>query len=420
MNRYIPQSVTFLMLIIAMGLGLVAFTSGQVMAQPLPDDPKTTPTAGSLRFSIGFLPEGSDIANTSRVMEALRQYLEKNEATATILKRDGYSEIVLSACDSPRDMVQRMNEGEFDLVFATAVVYARQDGRHYGEPILQTHEPDDFFNKQEGYMRRGVVFAGPASALFNPQVELTSEAIHDELARQWLAVPSSDSAAGYILPRLQLSLRYHLESPAGFLFCGSDAEVVKHVVSGLTPVGACREGALRELIPVQDASGYYRVLFETIYYPTDPIVVSNRLYPTRSDLGVALKSALREFFNEVTTLTPGLSVENVTGRGFEKIRSQLTQYQGLKTEQEQPLPGDTVPPPEPATSTPEATPPATPAVPVTTPKPELAVPEILVATPTPSPEPTPAPTPTPTPRPRPVLPVAGAEPATSPQGGAAQ
>jgi hypothetical protein len=95
-----------------------------------------------------------------------RDLLSRPPVTAAMLEAGYSAEIELSPCDGPRDMTQRMNQKEFDLVFTTAVVYARQQG-DYGEPILMTYRPGDFkLPRDSGVLRQGVLIAGPTSPLF--------------------------------------------------------------------------------------------------------------------------------------------------------------------------------------------------------------------------------------------------------------
>jgi ABC-type phosphate/phosphonate transport system substrate-binding protein len=173
-------------------------------------------------------------------MEELRQFLVRRDETRQGLARAGFGEVVLSPCDGPRDMVQRMNAGEFDLVFATAIVYAQLAGAAY-EPVLQFKRPGDDFQMpgREGVFRQGIIFAGPGSALFKSPGELTREELRKLLERVPLAVPTADSAAGYLAPRYKMEHDLGLRQGPAPLFCGSDSEVVKHVVAGLAEVGAC-------------------------------------------------------------------------------------------------------------------------------------------------------------------------------------
>jgi hypothetical protein len=152
----------------------------------------------------------------------------------------------------------------------------------------------------------------------------TSEAIGNALLRSPLAVPSADSAAGYIYPRVQMARQYGGAQPAVFWFCGSDAEVVKHVVAGLAPIGACRTGALIALLGREGQDRYVNVLFQTQPYPTDPIVLRRDLLPASSPLGQALKSALRQYF-QTQAIVPGLRVEDASRREYEKLADYLVE-----------------------------------------------------------------------------------------------
>ena len=279
-------------------------------------------------LAIGFLPTGSDFHTASAQVERLRSALLAQTRVNAALADAGYDGIVLSPCDGPRDMVQRMDQGEFEVALATAVVYGRQRGP-YPEPILQSRLPGDFQPPGHGVMRRGVVFVGPACALFE-RADVTDADVRALLERARLAVPTADSAAGYIYPRLALrEAPWRVEQPGGFLFCGNDDEVVKHVVSGLVEVGACREGApehilARSVTGAPDERPYYRILFRTDPFPTDPILLRKELLPARSALGRELKVALRAYYNDGASELPtgwpmGLGVEDASRRDYEAL-----------------------------------------------------------------------------------------------------
>jgi ABC-type phosphate/phosphonate transport system substrate-binding protein len=267
-------------------------------------------------------------------------------------------------------MVQRMSSGEFDVVFATAVVFARQTGGFYGDPILMSELPGDIKPARDGspVLRFGVGIAGPSSPLFAAK-EDDPAALKAALAGAPMAVPSSDSAAGFIYPLIKLKQDYGLAAPAQFYFCDSDAEVVKNVVAGLAPVGACRRGELDALLP-KDAEGKYcRILFPTDLFPTDPVVLRKSLSPERSPLGIELKVALRDFLKtEAPKTTPGLAYENAAARSYEKIVSDLKLFDASRAS------AGLAPDPA-ATAAPAATPPPAPAIPpAATPAPSPALP----------------------------------------------
>jgi ABC-type phosphate/phosphonate transport system substrate-binding protein len=310
-------------------LALAVLTGVAAGAQPAPGLAAAAGASDRRPLSIGFLPEGSDFINAPILVERLRRDLLARPPVVAALVEAGFGpELELSPCDGPRDMVQRMNLSEFDLVLATAVVYARQQG-DYGEPILMTHRPGDFkLPREAGVLRRGVVIAGRASPLFG-QSKADPATLHAALAGAPLAVPSSDSAAGYIYPTLKLAQDYGLSRPGQYWFGGADAEVVKNVVAGMAPLGACREGELEALLPGAAEGRYCRILFRTDQFPTDPIVLRAELVPERSALGRELKVALKDFFKRSPDVPRDLSVENAAARAYEKLRRDLRIFDEL-------------------------------------------------------------------------------------------
>ncbi len=369
------------MISIAVMLVLVCLLSPPLHAQP----PAPAPQQSSRYFNIGFLPEGSDFENGELLMEELQRELKnvKNQRLLNAMVRAGYTDIRLSPCDGQRDMVQRMAQGEFELVFATALVFARQTGP-YAEPILQTFRPGDFkLPSADGVLRRGVVFVGPTCPLFKTN-EITSEAKRGLLAHSLMAVPSADSIAGYVYPRLYMSQYLNLAEPGGFLFCGSDAEVVKHVVSGLAPLGACRKGALELLLPADKPEQYFKVLFETLPFPTDPILLHNNLFPSRSDLGRELRLVIKTFFNSTQKVDPKLTVEDASRAEYENLEQALKLFDEPGPAGPQPAP----PPPSPAEDQPSTA--VLPALDAPAAGPEDSLPPAPVETPQVAPDLTPA------------------------------
>lgn len=366
---------------------------------------QTAPAEGEAgrKFSIGYLPEGSDIPNANPRMEELRHFLLAGKETRAALSDAGFSDVVLSPCDGPNDMVQRLAAGEFDLVFATATAYARAAGAAY-EPVLQLLKlPGDFQppGRDSGVLRRGVIFVGPRSPLFKQAAEPTREDLRRLLQRSPLAVPSADSAVGYLSPRYIMAHDLGLQTFPTPLFCGSDSEVVKHVASGLVEVGACSAGALERLLPAGRTADFVRIVRKTDPVPTDPILLRASLTPQRSALGIKLKAALRDqFFNN--------SVANASPRDFEMIVRYLQELKETPAAAQPAAPGAAPakqPQPTP-TPTPTPTPEATPgAQPTPTPNAQkTADPAPLTGAPHPAlPRFTP---PAPTPAARPALPPA--------------
>jgi hypothetical protein len=176
-------------------------------------------------------------------------------------ERAGIAGVEVTPISSSGEMLQMMRSGQLHLVLCTAYTYGQF--RRLGavtppafdyEPILQSRRAGDIDQgRGSGMFRRGAVIVGPASPLFARKA-ITPADLRGALAKAPLAVPSIDSAAGYLFPLLTLAAEpYGVSRPGQFLFCYSDTDVVANVVSGLAPFGACREGADRG-----DAGGHCR------------------------------------------------------------------------------------------------------------------------------------------------------------------
>ncbi len=316
-------------------------------------------------------------------MEDLRLYLLARSDVRQSLRESGYDDhdIVLSPCNGPADEFQRMGLVEFDMAFASAVVYARHLTRFLTlgsdpdyEPIMQAAHALDIRppGQDAGVWRQGVVFAGLSSRLMKQTAltSLTTPLLRDILTHEPLAVPSADSAAGYIYPRVQMESSYGVSKPE-IWFCGTDAEVVKHVVSGLVPLGACRMDTLIALAGPSEKSRYYRILFQTPPIPTDPIVLRRELLPATSKLGQMLKNALRQYFtsDRLKKIVPDLHLESASRREYETLTKKLADLNLLRPAPTAAALANVSPVATPA-PTPSPTPAATPAAtPIATPTP---------------------------------------------------
>ncbi len=291
------------------------------------------------QFNIGFLLEGTDFGNNEGLFEDLKHHLWKQGNIRSAFVKQGYREIILSRCDSHKDMVQRLDVGEFDMAFATAVIYAWQNNPAYREPLLVTQRPGDFKqpNNVAGASRRGVVIFGPGCPLFGRQAADPSS-LKKLLEESPLAVPSSYSAAGYISPHIRMGRDMGNIRPAQYWFCGSDTEVVEHVITGLVPFGACREDALRqvlggnegalELILENKMNPFCRIWWRTKSFPTDPVLLHEMHKPEKSGLGTELKAGLRLYFNRGIKL-PGVKLISADERGYLRLSRDLADW--LKT-----------------------------------------------------------------------------------------
>lgn len=311
--------------------------------------PQDSATSGSGRaFKIGFLESGSDLAPARHLAAGLRDALGADGAASDAMADAGYTQISLRPCDDPADLLQRLRAGEFELAFATAVVYSRlfqggaeipggpgRSGDVAYEPVLQffRSESDVRNPRGEGVMRQGVIFVrrnGPLAGR-----EFSADDLRAEFERHSLAVSDSNSAAGYIFPLVEIQDRFGQMRSQAPIFCGSEDEVVKHVVSGLAEIGACSPETLARIGSVRasgEAYKLYEELFRTDLFPTDPILLRADLLPRRSALGIELKAALRVYFMQSPPPAPGLGVVKAERRSYELMSRALDRFDRLNRE----------------------------------------------------------------------------------------
>ncbi len=206
------------------------------------------------------------------------------------------------------------------------------------------------------------MIVGPASPLFARKAMITPADLRGALAKAPLAVPSIDSAAGYLFPLLTLAAEpYGVSRPGQFLFCYSDTDVVANVVWGLAPFGAWREGGIAATLAGTADAGrstdslgrYCRVLLQTARFPTDPILIRDDILPSRTDVGRELKPVLREFFN-TQAFDRDLRVEDAVPRAYESIERALDRMARVSAAQ-QTTTSATAKMPSPAAAAPAAT-----------------------------------------------------------------
>ncbi|MBI3737128.1 PhnD/SsuA/transferrin family substrate-binding protein [Candidatus Sumerlaeota bacterium] len=295
-------------------------------------------------LKIGYLLSGSALDPVRPVMEQLRQSLLAAPAVAEAMKASGYGDIWLRPSDDPADLTQRIGAEEFDLVFATAVVYARQFRPRSDrpevfqqaayEPIFQfRHLTGDIYDQRgNGVFRKGVIFIGPRSPLWKSTP--TPEEIRAELERSRIAVADSYSATGYIYPQIKIRAQFPGIKTRGPLFCRSETEVIKHVVSGLAAVGACDMNVLETTLGGKGTEGgkFYQELFTTDRIPADPILLRRNLLPQNSPLplGTELKVAIQAFFNATPGPAAGLKVEKAERRSFEDMARALAEFDRIE------------------------------------------------------------------------------------------
>ena len=261
-------------------------------------------------FRIGYLTPVNESPMGRPWFQDLKQALEKDAAVSRAMANAGISGVALRPCDHPEDMLQRMLQAEFDLVFCPALVYVRErmaESSHY-RVVFRTLRPGrDFGDSRTGEQirQRGVLFVRKGCSLGRALSTPRGEEVKRLLRSTPLAVSGSYDAAGCFYIRKMLWEEYDHCEPGEFLYCGSPQEVVKAVVSGLCDAGACEESVLQEVLATVPAGvdgmrDLVTVLKTTKPVLTDPIVIQESYDPVsrNSELGQAVRDALRRFYQE--------------------------------------------------------------------------------------------------------------------------
>jgi ABC-type phosphate/phosphonate transport system substrate-binding protein len=246
---------------------------------------------------------------------------------ARALADAGFTGIDLLSSDSHEDLVQRMGQDEFDIVFCTAKDFVSQRGGY--EVVFQLRRPGDAYDARgQRVFHKGVVIVNNRSPLFGaPQ---PAQGIAERLSAGAIAMVSSYSAAGYVYPCLKLAAQTSDTLPSRILFCGSSEEVVKHVVNGITEIGACDAGVLEEVLR-QSGIGEYqhdlvRVIMETDPIPTDPVVFRLAHMPRVSALGREMQDAMRAVFAREAGLP---RLESSSSAKYEDLRRNISAFEAM-------------------------------------------------------------------------------------------
>jgi hypothetical protein len=273
-------------------------------------------------FRIAYLSPASESSSGQSWFQELKQALENDAAVRKAMADAGIASVALRPCDHPEDMLQRMLQSEFDLVFCPSMVYVyeriiqanRAESAKY-HVLLRTFR-SGMANGGPGdqIRQRGVLFVRKGCSMGELRGAPEPEELKKFLRGTPLAVSGSYDAAGYFYIRKMLWDQYGRCEPGAFLHCGSPQEVVKAVVSGLCDAGACEESVLRDVLDgVPDevrSAGFSLSLGEGVFrdlvhvigttqpVPTDPVVIHERCGATDSGLGLAVRDALKRFYQE--------------------------------------------------------------------------------------------------------------------------
>ncbi|MCX7018376.1 MAG: PhnD/SsuA/transferrin family substrate-binding protein [bacterium] len=254
-------------------------------------------TSAPLVFRIGHITGDPESPLGGDVLYALRDALVSSPLVQQAMREANVGAIAVLSSDSHQDLIQRMDQNEFDLVFCSSVDFVQQNGDY--EAVFQLRRPRDSFDPNGGRVfHRGVVFVNNRSPLFSD--EITSDRLGAYLSGREIAMVGSFSAAGYIYPLLKIAALPGQRPPPISMFCDSSEEVVKNVVNGAAEIGACDGGVIEEVLArnglAEERNRLVRIVMETDPIPTEPVALRANWLPRGSAFGRELRDALRQFF----------------------------------------------------------------------------------------------------------------------------
>jgi ABC-type phosphate/phosphonate transport system substrate-binding protein len=281
-------------------------------------------------FRIGFIQSEEELSPGISWYDSLKNFLLNEPSVSSTLKKHHMNGIALLPAEGYRDMLQRMDINEFDLAFCSNVIFVEQKGEY--RPILQSRG-DIFDSRGQGItLHKGVIIIGKKSPLFNMNTENKTD-MNNYIKSCPMAFVSVHDAVGYIYPRLSLWRNYDIREPGDFIFCRSSEEVVKYVVSGLVDLGACEEETFHQVLkkycPDIPEDNLARILMETPPAPTNPIVIRSSMHPQISELGRAIKGAVKFFHN--SSQRPDIPrVADSRDENFKNLREEISEFHKLQ------------------------------------------------------------------------------------------
>lgn len=279
-------------------------------------------------FRIGYLRPADESSLDPAWYQNLRKTLLEDKPFVKALREANFTDVALRPCENPEDMLQRMDQMEFELAFCPTMVYVQQRAARPGDfgyhVFLQTRLQYLDSHGGEHVLQKGVLFVRRGSALDRDSMLLNPAEVNKIIGNQFLAVSGRFDASGYFDIRKLLYDDFNHAIPGNLLFCGSPQETVKAVVSGIAEVGACEEGVLNEVfgslpsnisadgVISNNRNDFIRIIGKTRGVPTDPVVIQTPYDPltTASPLGVAAARVLRKVYGNRDQGAPVLESSN--------------------------------------------------------------------------------------------------------------
>jgi ABC-type phosphate/phosphonate transport system substrate-binding protein len=309
MTAQYAGSVVWLLSLLLLAVPAFSQTTGTAAAQPR-------------SFRIGYVHADPESQLRGNVLYALREHLVSRPPVAAAMEEEGVAGMDVWASDSHQDLIQRMDQDDFDLVFCSSVDFVLQKGNY--DAVLQLRHPEGRFDPGgRAVFHWGVIFVNNRSPLFAPDADAPNMAAY--LQARPVAMVNSFSAAGYVYPMLRIaSVTTGTATPAP-LFCNSSEEVVKYVINGITEVGACEAGVIDKVLEANGLlamkDSLVQVILETDPIPTDPVALHERWSPKQSALGREVRDALRQYFSRPDNKLPRL--ENSSRERYEDLRRNM-------------------------------------------------------------------------------------------------
>jgi len=282
------------------------------------------------RLRIGYQARTNETALNPAFFERLADFLPANADAREALIAAGFDGAKAEAlrAEDHVDLVRRMDQEEFDLVFCSAMAFVQQTGRYAA--LLMTRSRRDTWPPSKGAFLWGQVVASKMNPVFAAGLP-SKAALRNFIPAAKMAVVSNYSAVGYLYPLLKLRQEYGA-APGGLIFCDSSEEVAKFVINGLADLGALDEKALQDVAAQIPGKAPETRLVEKIArvgpVPTDPVAIRASLAPSQSRLGEALAKALKQYLNEQGK--GPITVVDVPEDAYSHVKEAFEEFQGAQ------------------------------------------------------------------------------------------
>ena len=309
-------------------VAIIVPISGQTNVSETTNSAQESITAGTT-FRIGGVLNNPDTKVDAELILQLKDFLESRPGTHKVIAEAGFQGIEVQSFEAHRLLVEAMDAEQVDLAFCSSLDYISQPGNY--RAVFQLRLPNDHPGRGRLY-HYGSIFVNNRSPLFGLKKDEAQARLPKFLAAKEIALVGPNSASGYIYPYLKLS-DLAGTTPLQIRTWGSSEEVVKAVINGIAPIGACDAGAVDEVLAERALLPYRNDLIKEVArtepLPRDPVALLNKWSPERSEVGREIVAGVKAFFDQLPGNMPRVQPSSDEQQFFE-LRGSVELFKKLK------------------------------------------------------------------------------------------